>query len=69
MGDVDLVAGNIKAGINLFGVSGNSNVVNSSSGDAASATIQFGKKAWVDGIEITGYLPGDTITDTTTGLI
>jgi hypothetical protein len=59
-GDADLVSGNIRAGVNLFGVSGNSNVVNTSSGDAATATIQFSKKAWVDGVEITGYLAGGT---------
>ncbi|MDP3057032.1 MAG: DUF1566 domain-containing protein [bacterium] len=53
-GDVDLIAGNIKSGANIFGVSGNSNVVNTSSGDAIAGNILTGKKAWVAGLEITG---------------
>lgn len=58
--DPDLVTGNIRSGVDLFGFAGNSNVVNTSSGDAATATVKFGKKAWVDGQEITGYLAGGT---------
>lgn len=57
-GDPDLVSGNIRASTNIFGVAGNSNVVDTSSGDAATATIKFGNKAWVDGKEITGFLAG-----------
>jgi hypothetical protein len=53
-GDADLVTGNIKSGVNIFGVVGDSNVVNTSSGDAVNSDILSGKKAWVDGVEITG---------------
>jgi len=52
--DTDLVSGNIKSGITLFGVTGDSNVVDTSSGDAVASDIANGKKAWVDGVEITG---------------
>ena len=62
-GDADLVSGNIRAGTNIFGVAGNSNVVDSSSGTAATATVQFGQKAWVDGREILGYLAGGVACD------
>lgn len=55
-GDADLVSGNIKSGITIFGVDGNSNVVNTSSGDAAAANILSGKVSWVDGSELTGAM-------------
>lgn len=53
-GDTDLVSANIRADAGVFGVSGNSNVVNTSSGDAMAADIRSGKKAWVDGSAVTG---------------
>jgi hypothetical protein len=56
LGDADLVSGNIKSGISIFGVNGNSNVVDTASGDAIAGEIVSGKKAWVDGLEITGTL-------------
>jgi hypothetical protein len=49
-----LVSTNIKSGATIFGVAGNSNVVDTSSGDATDAQILDGKKAWVDGAEVTG---------------
>jgi hypothetical protein len=55
-GDADLVPTSIRSGINIFGVAGDSNVVNTSSGDAGSGDILTGKKAWVDGSEVTGSL-------------
>jgi hypothetical protein len=53
-GDVDLVTGNIKAGATIFGVAGKTEVVDTTSGDALAADLKSGKKAWVDGSEITG---------------
>lgn len=53
-GDADLTAGNIRAGVELFGVAGDPKVVDTSSGDAAAKDIVAGKKAWVDGKEIIG---------------
>lgn len=53
-GDSDLVSGNIRAGVDIYSVTGKTAVVDTSSGDAVSADIAVGKKAWVDGVEITG---------------
>lgn len=57
--DTDLTAANIKSGVNLFGVAGThtgigGNVQDTSSGDATAPEIASGKKAWVDGSELTG---------------
>ncbi len=52
--DEDLASGNIKSGAEIFGVVGDSNVVDTSSGDAVAEDIADGKIAWVDGTEITG---------------
>ena len=52
--DADLTSSNIRNGIDLFGVTGSSYVANTATGDAASGDIRSGKKAWVDGVEITG---------------
>ena len=52
--DGDLATANVRAGQTIFGVSGDANVVNTSSGDAVAAEISSGKKAWVDGAEVTG---------------
>lgn len=50
----NFVSTNIKSGVYLFGVTGDSNVVDSSSGDAVASDIASGKIAWVDGAEVTG---------------
>ncbi len=52
--DADLATGNIKAGITIFGIAGTTSVVDTASGDAVAADIATGKKAWVNGVEITG---------------
>jgi hypothetical protein len=48
------LSSNIKNGVTLFGVAGDPNVVDTSSGDAVATEILTGKKAWVAGIEVTG---------------
>ena len=53
-GDADLVTGNIRAGISIFGVSGKTEVVDTTSGNAGATDIKKGKKAWAGGNEITG---------------
>jgi hypothetical protein len=63
-GDVDLVTGNIRSGVTIFGVSGDPNVVDTSSGDAAAGDILSGKKAWVDGSEVTGTLSSSRVLKT-----
>jgi len=53
-GDAALITTNIRSGVNIFGVAGDSNVVNTSSGTAVAGDICNSTKAWVDGSEITG---------------
>lgn len=60
-GDADLVSANIKSGANIFGVAGKTEVVDTSSGDAVAGEILKGKKAWVDGAEVTGTASLPTI--------
>ncbi len=61
--DTDLAAVNIKSGVTIFGETGTytgigGNVQDTSTGDAVAADILSGKKAWVDGSEVTGSLSG-----------
>jgi len=63
--DTDLAAGNVKSGVTIFGIAGDSNVVDTSSGDAMAGEILSGKKAWVDGSEVTGTLATRIPTNTT----
>jgi len=70
-GDTDLIAGNIRSGVNLFGVNGDSNVVNTSSETAAAGDLLSGKIAWVAGAQVTGSMPNNgavTLTPSTIGL-
>ncbi|MFH0906822.1 MAG: DUF1566 domain-containing protein [bacterium] len=55
-GDADLISTNIKSGINIFSVDGDSNVVDTSSGDAVAGDIANDKICWVDGLQITGSM-------------
>jgi len=61
--DTDLATGNIRAGAVIFGVAGDGNVVDTSSGDAATGDMIAGKKAWVDGAEVTGTATAGTNVD------
>ena len=68
-GDANLVTANIKSGVSIFGVSGDANVVNTSSGTATAGSLLSGTTAWVDGAEITGAMPNvgaQNITPSTT---
>jgi hypothetical protein len=65
-GDSNLLSGNIKRDITIFGVTGDSDVINSSSGDAVNTEILLGKKAWVDGEEVTGSMAPQTLSENTT---
>ena len=49
-GDAELIPGNSRSGAGLFGVSGDANVVDTSSGNVAPADIRRGKRAWADGL-------------------
>ena len=65
-GDVNLVSSNIKAEKTIFGVSGDKNVVDTSSGDAVPGEIVKDKKAWVDGKEVIGSLSEQSLSNTST---
>jgi len=51
-----IIEGNIKSGITILGQAGSANVVDTSSGDAVAGEILTGKKAYVDGAEVTGTM-------------
>lgn len=53
-GDADLVAGNIKSGVNIFGVTGTYSGLNTSDANASASDINSGKTAYVNGQKITG---------------
>ena len=67
-GDANLVSGNIKSGVSIFGVSGNSNVVDTSAGTATAAQILSGKIAFVDGAKVTGTMANNGALGTTLGI-
>lgn len=70
--DANLVSGNIKSGATIFGVSGATNVVDTTiaSDAAAASTIISGKKAYVNGSLITGEASMPTISqDSTTKVL
>ncbi|ASJ54852.1 hypothetical protein BP422_15530 [Brevibacillus formosus] len=57
IGDPDLVAANIKAGVNIFGVAGKPSVVDTADATAVAAKILAGDTAYVNGTRITGTMP------------
>ena len=63
--DTDLASGNIRSTVSIYGVAGDPNVVNTSSGDAVAGDIKSGKKAWVDGAEVTGNIATQTVDNST----
>jgi hypothetical protein len=72
LSDQNLVSGNIKSGVTIFGVSGATNVVDTtvSSDAAAASTIISGKKAYVNGSLVTGEASMPTISqDSTTKVL
>lgn len=66
-GDASLVTSNIRSGVTIFGVSGNSNVVDTSSGTAAAADLRSGTVAWVDGAAVNGTMPNNGAANFTPG--
>jgi hypothetical protein len=64
--EANLVSGNIKAGTSIFGVGGDSNVVDTSAGDAVLGEILSGKKAYVAGSLVTGSMANQATWDART---
>lgn len=63
-----IISENIKSGVTIFGVQGDGNVVDTtiSSDAASSSTILSGKKAFVNGSEITGSMTAATVSQNST---
>ena len=55
-GDADLVAGNIKSGVNIFGVNGTYSGLDTSDATESAADIVDGETAYVTGSKITGSM-------------
>ena len=62
-GDVNLVTGNIKNGITIFGVSGESSVVDTSDATAGTGDILLNKTGYVNGALITGTYDTTNLTN------
>lgn len=57
VGDTDLTSANIKAGINIFGISGKSSVVETSDATVNAGDMLSGKTGYKNGSKITGNIP------------
>jgi formylglycine-generating enzyme required for sulfatase activity len=66
--DTDLTSTNLKSGSNLFGVQGSSTVVDTSSATALATAILSGKTAFVKGLQLTGTLASQSLSNTSTAL-
>jgi len=64
-GDADLVTGNIRAGINIFGVAGKTSVVDTADATAVAANILAGVNAYINGVKTTGTMVNKAGTTTT----
>lgn len=72
LSDASLVSGNIKSGATIFGVSGSSNVVDTTiaSGGAAAANVMSGYSAYVNGSLVEGSATVPTVSqDATTKVL
>jgi hypothetical protein len=66
--DSDLATGNVRAGVSIFGVNGKTEVVDTTSGNAGAGDLMSGKVAWVDGAEVTGTIPTQTLSPATSAV-
>lgn len=66
-GDADLVSGNIRSGVNIFGVAGAAAVVSTSDATAVAADMLSGKTAYVNGTKITGTIASKGVATITPG--
>lgn len=56
IGDANLISGNIKSGVNIFGVPGKESVVDTADATAVSGEILSGKTAYINGAKKTGTM-------------
>lgn len=68
LGDADLNSLNLRAGVEIFGINGDANVVDTRSGNAGATEILASRVAWVDGQEIIGTLPTQSLSPESTAL-
>jgi len=66
--DPDLATNNIRSGVTIFGFAGDSNMVNTSSGNAVAGDVKSGQVAWVQGAAVTGTIATVTLSGTTTNM-
>jgi len=57
LGDSDLVSGNIKSGMSIFGVAGSSTVVDTNGATATATNILTGQTCYANGSLVTGTVP------------
>jgi hypothetical protein len=57
----NLISANIKNGTTIFGIAGDSNVVDTSDANATAAQILANQVCWADGSEVTGTMPTQTL--------
>lgn len=56
-GDPNLVTGNIRSGVTMFGVAGKASVVDTASATAGAGDILTGKSAFINGASVAGSMP------------
>ena len=66
--DPDLATNNIRSGVTIFGVTGKTEVVDTTSGNAVASDVRSGQVAWVQGVAVTGTIETVTLSGTTTNL-
>ncbi|MBF0244088.1 MAG: hypothetical protein HQL31_02285 [Planctomycetes bacterium] len=66
--DSDLASANIRSGVNIFGITGDGNVVDTSAGDATAGNIMSSVVAYADGAQVVGTLASQSLSDTSTAV-
>jgi hypothetical protein len=67
--DPDLATGNVRSGVNVFGVAGDPGVVNTSTGTPATPPdLLVGRTAFANGSVVVGSMPVRALSDTTTAV-
>ncbi|MDF2844933.1 MAG: hypothetical protein K0R00_3359 [Herbinix sp.] len=67
VGDADLISANIKAGVDIFGVSGKATVVDTADANAVAGNMLSGKTGYVNGAKVTGTIASKAAATITPG--